>query len=278
MGVVNKKKLLFLASLEKKHYHCRKASHRDIDSIPNVMSEKKNIPYNDELLQRIANHLILHGSLLDNLGLCHGKMGVAIFLYRYAQFTGNKTIADFADELLEEIVNEIHDELPIDFANGYCGIGWSIEYLLHNRFVEGASNEILTDIDRKIMERDVRRITDRQLFHGTEGILHYVIFRLYRCGTDTPFDNEYLEDIYILASEIKEQKKENSISELASQFLLWKDGKEMTYYPDKLIKKILFQNDEQNLEIAPLDLGLKNGCAGKGLNIIFHETKSVHTQ
>ncbi|WP_196803279.1 lanthionine synthetase LanC family protein [Bacteroides pyogenes] len=242
------------------------------------MSEKKNIPYNDELLQRIANHLILHGSLLDNLGLCHGKMGVAIFLYRYAQFTGNKTIADFADELLEEIVNEIHDELPIDFANGYCGIGWSIEYLLHNRFVEGTSNEILTDIDRKIMERDVRRITDRQLFHGTEGILHYVIFRLYRCGTDTPFDNEYLEDIYILASEIKEQKKENSISELASQFLLWKDGKEMTYYPDKLIKKILFQNDEQNLEIAPLDLGLKNGCAGKGLNIIFHETKSVHTQ
>lgn len=108
---------------------------------------------------------------------------------------------------MEEIINEIHDELPIDFANGYSGIGWSIEYLLHNRFVEEASNEILTDIDRKIMERDVRRITDRQLFHGTEGILHYVIFRLYRCGTDTPFDNEYLEDIYILASEIKEQKK-----------------------------------------------------------------------
>lgn len=242
------------------------------------MSEKKNIPYNDELLQRIANHLILHGSLLDNLGLCHGKMGVAIFLYHYAQFTSNKTIAGFADELLEEIIDEIHDELPIDFANGYCGIGWSIEYLLHNRFVEGTSNEILTDIDRKIMERDIRRITDRQLFHGTEGILHYVIFRLYRCGTDTPFDNEYLEDIYILASEIKEEKKENSISELASQFLLWKDGKEITYCPDKLIKKILFQNDEQNLDIATLDLGLKNGSAGKGLNIIFHETKPVHNQ
>ncbi len=52
----------------------------------------------------------------------------------------------------------------------------------------------------------------------------------------------------------------------------------MTYCPDKLIKKILFQNDEQNLEIATLDLGVKNGSAGKGLNIIFHETKPVHNQ
>lgn len=241
------------------------------------MNKKGNMKNNNQLLQRIVNHLILHTSLLDNLGLCHGKMGVVIFLYHYARFMDSRIVMEFADDLLKETIDEMHDELPIDFANGYCGIGWSIEYLLHEKFVEGDSSEILIDIDKKIMGRDIRRITDNKFLYGLEGVFHYVIFRLYRCGTNIPFDNKYLEDLYILSSEIKKQKKENDISKLASQFLIWEDGKEMTYYPEKLIKKILSQNNEQNIEIVSLDLGLKNGCAGKGLNILLYENESLHS-
>lgn len=43
----------------------------------------------DLLLQRISNHLILNGDLLDNLGLFHGKIGIVIFLYHYSRFIKN---------------------------------------------------------------------------------------------------------------------------------------------------------------------------------------------
>ena len=83
------------------------------------------------------------------LGCCHRKMGIVLFLYHYAQLVNNGVIMEFADELLNEIIDEMHDDLPFDFANGYCGIGWTIEYLLDNHFIESNSNEILMDIDKK---------------------------------------------------------------------------------------------------------------------------------
>lgn len=226
-----------------------------------------------KLLQKIANHLILHVNLLDNLGLYYGKMGIVIFLYHYAKFTDNKIIADFADELLEDILNKINHELTFDFVNGYCGIGWSIEYLLHNNFVQGNSNEILIEIDNKIMEWDVRRIIKSHEFCSVEGLLHYVVFRLYRCEKDnTPFDSRYIEDMYVLSSEIQKIKLRNSISEMASIFLSWKNGEKIIYCPDKTIRNILIHNNQQQKELANIDLGLKQGCAGIALNIIFNET------
>lgn len=133
--------------------------------------------HNDELLQRIANHLIINSSYLDNLGLFHGKMGVVIFFYHYSRYTSNPIYEEFAGELLDEIFEEIHDKLPIDFENGYLGIGWGIEYLAEQKFIDGDANDILEDIDKKIMERDIRRISDMSLNTGLEGVFHYVLAR-----------------------------------------------------------------------------------------------------
>lgn len=243
------------------------------------MQKRKDItiPHND-LLPRIVNHLLLNGSLLDNLGVCHGKMGIVLFLYHYAQLVNNGVIMEFADELLNEVIDEMHDDLPFDFANGYSGIGWTIEYLLDNHFIEGDSNEILMDIDKKIMEWDVRRITRNDLLYGLEGILHYIVFRLYRCDTGVIFDNEYLESVYFIASKIIQQNKENRISELASKIQLWRDGERIVYHPNDLMKRILMKTDEYDMEITDLDLGLKNGCVGKGLIVIFDEEKLLHNQ
>ena len=61
-----------------------------------------------ELLKRIANHLIINSSFLDNLGLFHGKMGIVIFFYHYSRYTHNPLYEEFAGELLDEIFEEIH--------------------------------------------------------------------------------------------------------------------------------------------------------------------------
>ncbi|WP_226790270.1 hypothetical protein [Bacteroides fragilis] len=82
-----------------------------------------------------------------------------------------------AGELLDNVLEEVHNYLPYDLANGYCGIGWAIEYLSEQKFIEGNINEILRNLDEKIMERDVRRISDETLSSGLEGVFLYVLTR-----------------------------------------------------------------------------------------------------
>ena len=95
----------------------------------------------DILLRRIANHLILHSIDIEDIGLFHGKMGVVLFFAHYARYTDSAIYDDFAGELLEEICENIPETLPINLETGLCGIGWGIEYLIQNGFMEGDSNE-----------------------------------------------------------------------------------------------------------------------------------------
>ena len=123
----------------------------------------------DILLRRIANHLILHSIDIEDIGLFHGKMGVVLFFAHYARYTDSAIYDDFAGELLEEICENIPETLPINLETGY---------LIQNGFMEGDSNEILTEIDKKVMERDLRRIKDLSLETGLMGISSYINIRI----------------------------------------------------------------------------------------------------
>lgn len=133
---------------------------------------------NDDLLRRIARYLMLHGSFCNNIGLLNGKAGIAIFFYHFARHTGRRMYDDFAGELLNEIYKEIHINTPVHFNDGLCGIAWCVEYLIKNRFVEGNPDDVLEESDQRIMEWDVRRITDYSIETGLAGIACYVISRM----------------------------------------------------------------------------------------------------
>lgn len=148
----------------------------------------------DILLRRIANHLILYSIDMEDIGLFHGKMGVVLFFAHYARYTGLTIYDDFAGELLEEICENIPETLPINLETGLCGIGWGIEYLIQNGFMEGDSNEILAEIDQKVMERDLLRIKDLSLETGLMGISCYIRSRLRSNKNMHIFDNRYLYD------------------------------------------------------------------------------------
>jgi hypothetical protein len=104
----------------------------------------------DKRLQRIANVLLLNASFIDNLGLLNGKMGIAIFFYRYGRYSDNKVFTDYAGELIDEIYEEISTNTPVDFTNGLTGIGWGIGYLTENKFVDADTDEALVDIDNAV--------------------------------------------------------------------------------------------------------------------------------
>jgi hypothetical protein len=150
----------------------------------------------DEILHRIARYLMLNGSFADNIGLLNGKMGITIFFYHYARYTENKLFDDYAGKLLDEIYNEIHSSTPLNFEDGLCGIGWGMEYLISNHFVDANPDEILEDLDKRIIEWDVRRITDYSLETGLKGIAVYVNSRCENREKDNPyFTKEYILDL-----------------------------------------------------------------------------------
>lgn len=150
----------------------------------------------DKYHQALA-YLTINSSFLGDLGLFHGRMGIVLFFAHYARVTQNKQYEDFAEILLDEIYEEIHWDLPINLENGLCGIGWGIEYLVQNGFMKGNTDEILADIDRKVLEIDPLRISDLSFRRGLAGIIFYVIARLNanRETNKLPFDNAYLESL-----------------------------------------------------------------------------------
>lgn len=104
----------------------------------------------DNRIRSISNVLLLNASFIENLGLINGKIGIAIFFYRYARYTKNKIYERYAEELIDEICNEINITVPIDFTDGLIGIGWGIEYLVQNGFIETNTDEILEEIDHAV--------------------------------------------------------------------------------------------------------------------------------
>ena len=110
----------------------------------------------EERLSRIANVLILNASFISDLGLLTGKFGIAVFFYHYSRYSGNKLFEDYADELIDEIYGEIHAGCPVDFASGLMGIGWGIEYLVNERFLEADTDQVLKDIDGIVFKASLK--------------------------------------------------------------------------------------------------------------------------
>lgn len=198
-------------------------------------------------LKRIVSHLIIHASGLDNQGLYYGKTGVVLFFAHYARYTGNPVYEDFASELLNEVYEDLTDDTPVNFANGLCGIGWGILHLLENKFMEGEPDTILSDIDSKIMERDLSRISDLSVETGLTGISHYIKKRkdisLQTSGQKS-FDSTYLQS--------------------------WENAKRRLSGSDNwCLSTFVSDAVKPDGELQNSLLGISQGCAGYGLNILL---------
>lgn len=148
-------------------------------------------------IQSISDTYLLKGNLCRDVSLFYGKMGIATFFFELSRHTGNVWYEEFAGELLENVCSGLSSSLPVTFSDGLCGIGWCIEFLKKENFVEGDTDEILYEIDARVMERDLRRISDDSLETGIRGIAAYVNSRMTseRAGSYVPFDRSYLDEL-----------------------------------------------------------------------------------
>ncbi|WP_080903080.1 lanthionine synthetase LanC family protein [Parabacteroides sp. Marseille-P3160] len=219
------------------------------------------------LLTRVGRYLMLHASYTDNIGLLNGKTGIAIFFFHYARYTKMKLYEKFAGELLDEIYDEIHTHISTDFKDGLCGIAWGIEYLIQNGFVKGETDEILEELDKQILERNVRRIMDNSLETGLKGIAAYAISRNTNMKNNL-ISKEYINDLIWALYKNVETDKENEalisqLEKMAEGIRLSMNGKLLAEKINKTIysPKTLF-NDKRPLGI------INNGFSGVGLKIL----------
>ena len=101
-------------------------------------------------LQQIADMLLLNGTLTECPGLVHGKMGIAVFFFHYAQYTDNILFADYAMDLIGETLSQIHVNSPADYEKGIAGIGVGIDYLIRNNFLN-VEDDICEDFDGRML-------------------------------------------------------------------------------------------------------------------------------
>ena len=148
----------------------------------------------NELLPRLSRYLMLHASHLNNIGLLTGKMGISLFFFHYSAYSKKKLYKQFAEELIGEIYSEIHTDTPLCFDTGLSGIAWGMEYLVRNKFVTGDTDMVLSGLDNKILEWDVRYIKDSTLEKGLEGLAHYVISRC-SGNPNRKIPNTYIQDL-----------------------------------------------------------------------------------
>lgn len=208
------------------------------------------------LEQKIINRLILENQFISDIGLFYGKMGISIFFFEYGRYSHSDIYINIGEELLDDILKNLYTDLSFRFDTGLSGIGWGIEYLLQNDFIEGDANEICEEIDSKIMQTNLMRLTDASLETGLEGIFYYLSARMHGASCQNkilPFDINYLKEVF----------------ELIRPYILIENlNKFYSCYP--LTLELLFDNAIVN-ETSYLSqpLGLKNGIAGFLLNKIL---------
>ena len=221
-----------------------------------------------EILQSIVCHLMLHSSNMKDVGLLEGKLGAAIFFFQYSTYTNKKIYSDFGEELVDDLCNEIHENYPLNFKNGLSGIVWGIEYLIRNKYIEADTDEVLEELDKKILEWDVRRITDISLETGLAGLAYYVINHYSSNNNKSNIPKEYIAD---LVSSLKlKMNNTNENYQVIEDLTALLSGRQILNFKNPLpqyYKDCYFQEDSLSQTNYPLGI-LNNGLASVGLNLM----------
>lgn len=235
----------------------------------------KKIRHSKNLLKTLAYRVLLEYQQVGRLGLLKGKMGLLIFLYHYAGYMPDKTVSEIAAFLLDDLCGRIDGNTPANFCSGLWGIGWGLEYLSQKGYIRENLDELLQEVDRKVLEIDVGAVQDPDLDFGFGGVVLYVLARLKRHPFQSRgrvFGEAFLEAVLQRAeSLIRCDDCGCDCLGVYVDFRRYMAGKETI--SDLSVFDVVFLSHEREkyeeayIEAAPLDL--KDGLAGLGLNLIY---------
>jgi hypothetical protein len=130
-------------------------------------------------IHKIIDTVEQNTSSIQNVGLLNGKAGAMTLFFCYHSFSHQQKYEDLAFQYLEDIYERINIATLLSYADGLCGFGTAIEFLLQNNLVAGNGNEILEDIDRKVANHIIHLpVSDCSLDQGLTGWGRYLLYRI----------------------------------------------------------------------------------------------------
>lgn len=196
----NKRKLY---SLKIYHSQIATASLQKVIKMNLLMSEQHIDNFADRInvADKIFSNVLEKTS--SNYGIIDGKMAALIWMSLWDQ-DGSKGTIQIRHELFDELKQAILlKQMPCNFRNGLCGVGWGLLYLYANSLIDDIDESLLNQIDLDIQAVDITQISNKSLYYGTSGIMAYFVCRqLYNRhkGLSTKFSD------YFASAIIKEGK------------------------------------------------------------------------
>lgn len=152
--------------------------------------------------------VIIQNHAKDNkIGLLTGKGSLVLFLFYYHRLTLAPKAFDLAFLLLEEIMALINQgEADPGFCNGIAGVGWLVEHLENNEFIECDTNSLLNDMDNYIYESAINDLKGKEydFLHAALGKALYLVTR-------KKINQSYLEEIAKQMLRLSESPVENQL-------------------------------------------------------------------
>jgi hypothetical protein len=142
-------------------------------------------------IDTLNNRFILSSIDKYPLDWAHGKMGLCIYFYYLFRWEGKEEHKQVAEKLLNEVVNNLSGKMDITVENGLAGIALSISHLVKEKFVMGDINEILEDVDSRIIK--VLAFLTKEESKFTKPTLILFLYYLYLRNTEqTSFNDKYI--------------------------------------------------------------------------------------
>ena len=166
---------------------------------------------NDVILHRIANTIVANLENTESNGLVNGKMGLCLFLYKYAKFSNKPDYKDVADQLLQDIYCSEHSDMPYNLQDGYAGMGIGLCWLLKHNLLKGNADHVLTDVDDALLS-GMRQCMKQDLMYCSKlsSAGSYLIHRmqLNEFGRKNEFVDKFLKETCNLIDGIHISRKQ----------------------------------------------------------------------
>jgi len=154
-----------------------------------------------KILHEIAEDVISRfekGELKNKIGLLSGKAGISLFLFYVSRYFKNERYEEYARRVLEDVFSDINnDSLLPTYCNGLAGVGWAVNHLVENGFIEKEVLEVLKDFDMYLYNSMIAysKSGNFDFLHGSTGIAFYFTKRFKENENVASYLNEYIEEL-----------------------------------------------------------------------------------
>lgn len=125
------------------------------------------------ILEKLAGYLVPKLKKMAP-GLLNGKAGLALFYAYYAKQWDRPELLKLVEDNIDQVYDRMNTATSFEFSTGLTGIAWAFNRMVEENLVEIDTEELLEDIDRKLVTY-LQGMDDQQVYTGDfwgEGIYY----------------------------------------------------------------------------------------------------------